>query len=1089
MRLSRRDYGDVESAVLEFSGPIRVSFDSEFDIEASSGGAHCPYDFLELTFSESSAKYCGTIPPEDFEVGKMDTLKVTWSTDGAVTKYGWSFDIYFLSSPPPPSPPSPPSPPPYAPAPPLEVVGNTAIISSEIYAEDNLVESINSSSINKVNLYVNIQLHSQLPNISKTLEIAGFCSERCVIDGNKAFQVLRVVQGGHLLLANVTVQNGAAELGGGVRLSGNSSAELRQCRLSDNAATSGGAVYISGGTLILTDTEIIQNSASYGGAISLENAMLSIEDCIVANSSAVRGGFLHGQTSGAVSLVRTALINNAATANGGGAFLMGAGETVMATSISLRMESCSVEGGWAEFGGVLRTSFHTLVEIEASVFLRNAASDTGGAIDSSQNDTYFITGSLFERNSAPLGGALEFAGRSFTLLASVARLNTAQYGGVAARSSDSFVPNNETSFALLSSVFEANSANFSAASSTDCAALQLTSEGGALRVSSGADDDSTLLSVLVDNCTFSENGGDHGGAVFLDAARGMTMTRTALVHNVAVRGAGVYVTGGAVVVLDSSLTANNATEAGGALFGVEGAQMLLEGCTVAANRQRAVHLEGGGMCTMVDTVLQHNYANRTAGGAVYLGAGGAVANLTNCTAQGNRADDHGGVIAANDGSVDIFDSWLEHNTVGKDGAVVLMHLGSVRLERCTVRQNHAGVNAGVVHGLGATVVITHSHLQGNTAMGTGGVVQLEGGRLTLADTEVTDSVAAFEAAAVYAMYDAVVVMERAWLARNSGGARAGLVISQHEIWLLHCVVEDNMGSLGLLYLDGDQSRLHMEDSVASRNTATGGGVVYCYMCGDLSFVRSNLTGNVASINGGVLMMEKGAGNMYMERTVVTGNVAWENGGVVYTTGAVLGPTTLVVSHSRVDGNVAFNNGGFVASATLPYINLSHSTIANNTAHADGSALHVRSSQIEATATSFVSNSADRGTVFFSSPGSLLLTRCVFSRNLAAHGNSLHLEGAQVTVQLRHCNISDNRGSLTGSIVARDGVAMEMDGCAVSRNRCEVSGGGVYLDGGAKLTARGSAFEGNLAFASGGGISVKGNSTLQLLEHSVLQDNQ
>eukprot|EP00854_Cymbomonas_tetramitiformis_P001210 gene1210-1787_t len=905
MRLSRRDYGDVESAVLEFSGPIRVSFDSEFDIEASSGGAHCPYDFLELTFSESSAKYCGTIPPEDFEVGKMDTLKVTWSTDGAVTKYGWSFDIYFLSSPPPPSPPSPPSPPPYAPAPPLEVVGNTAIISSEIYAEDNLVESINSSSINKVNLYVNIQLHSQLPNISKTLEIAGFCSERCVIDGNKAFQVLRVVQGGHLLLANVTVQNGAAELGGGVRLSGNSSAELRQCRLSDNAATSGGAVYISGGTLILTDTEIIQNSASYGGAISLENAMLSIEDCIVANSSAVRGGFLHGQTSGAVSLVRTALINNAATANGGGAFLMGAGETVMATSISLRMESCSVEGGWAEFGGVLRTSFHTLVEIEASVFLRNAASDTGGAIDSSQNDTYFITGSLFERNSAPLGGALEFAGRSFTLLASVARLNTAQYGGVAARSSDSFVPNNETSFALLSSVFEANSANFSAASSTDCAALQLTSEGGALRVSSGADDDSTLLSVLVDNCTFSENGGDHGGAVFLDAARGMTMTRTALVHNVAVRGAGVYVTGGAVVVLDSSLTANNATEAGGALFGVEGAQMLLEGCTVAANRQRAVHLEGGGMCTMVDTVLQHNYANRTAGGAVYLGAGGAVANLTNCTAQ-------------------VWGSEME----------------------CRGRR-----------------------------------------------------------------------------------------------------------------------------------------------CGDLSFVRSNLTGNVASINGGVLMMEKGAGNMYMERTVVTGNVAWENGGVVYTTGAVLGPTTLVVSHSRVDGNVAFNNGGFVASATLPYINLSHSTIANNTAHADGSALHVRSSQIEATATSFVSNSADRGTVFFSSPGSLLLTRCVFSRNLAAHGNSLHLEGAQVTVQLRHCNISDNRGSLTGSIVARDGVAMEMDGCAVSRNRCEVSGGGVYLDGGAKLTARGSAFEGNLAFASGGGISVKGNSTLQLLEHSVLQDNQ
>ncbi|KAK3263507.1 hypothetical protein CYMTET_27688, partial [Cymbomonas tetramitiformis] len=403
--VSRRDYGNSESAELHTVGPVTISFDSVFDVEPSASG--CGYDFIELSRrNESAMKYCGVEPPPETEVDVDEQFNITWFSDGGKGGEGWSFYVTVRFPSPPPVPPWPPHLPPYPAAPPLETNGSTVIIQPSWYAMEHLSEAIANSYIVNIELYTDVSLTSDLSSVSKELSIIGLCEWRCTIDGAQAFQVLRVTGGGNLTLKNITLRNGLGGLGGALVVDGESSATILQSALLHNSADFGGAIYILDGTVTVEDTELSGNEAAqWGGMAFVERGELHLRGCIVEANTATKGaGF--SATAAVIDVQGTSLESNSAVEQGGVYFFEQDGIEVTLRESVLRNNS-------ATFGGVGRIQNLVTAVAEGCTFESNraaAAAGGGGVFMISQNAALEVEGCWFHNSTAQSGGVTRFYG-------------------------------------------------------------------------------------------------------------------------------------------------------------------------------------------------------------------------------------------------------------------------------------------------------------------------------------------------------------------------------------------------------------------------------------------------------------------------------------------------------------------------------------------------------------------------------------------------------------------------------------------------------------------------------------------------------
>ena len=161
-------------------------------------------------------------------------------------------------------------------------------------------------------------------NCRSYVSIIGDDEENTILDGNSLSCIMACVFGdNHFSIENLTIQNGSASEGGGIRFSANSSPTIRNVTIKDNSVTGGG-----GGVLcynnscpVFEDVSIINNYAgSLGGGIKISNSNPILKNVIISGNSVDLGwGSSAGINSSINSnpiLINIAIINNTSGEDG-----------------------------------------------------------------------------------------------------------------------------------------------------------------------------------------------------------------------------------------------------------------------------------------------------------------------------------------------------------------------------------------------------------------------------------------------------------------------------------------------------------------------------------------------------------------------------------------------------------------------------------------------------------------------------------------------------------------------------------------------------------------------------------------------------
>ena len=165
-----------------------------------------------------------------------------------------------------------------------------------------------------------------------SLLIKSFRDTNSAVDGNgnsvndkSVFTINTTVP---VIFDGITVQNGSAPEGGGIKLK-KGSLELVRCTINNNSATSGGGIYIEqpdtdSATITFSETSITNNRAVNGGGIYNKNTGVVIPDgCVLdSNSANLCGGGI--ATEAKISITGGSLTNNKAE-TGGAIYYNGSG--------------------------------------------------------------------------------------------------------------------------------------------------------------------------------------------------------------------------------------------------------------------------------------------------------------------------------------------------------------------------------------------------------------------------------------------------------------------------------------------------------------------------------------------------------------------------------------------------------------------------------------------------------------------------------------------------------------------------------------------------------------------------------------------
>ena len=213
-------------------------------------------------------------------------------------------------------------------------------------------------------------------------------------------------------------------------------------------------------------------------------------------------------------------------------------------------------------------------------------------------------------------------------------------------------------------------------------------------------------SVTVQNCTFTNNAADYGGALW--ARSTVTLTNCTFTNNTSA----TY--GGAVRAIDTSVTATNCTFTGNTALeggGVNaGTSVTVKNCTFTGNTAT----KGGGVyAKTVATAEGCIFENNTAtdyGGGMYAGS---TANVTDSTFIGNKATNYGGGVR----TIDFFNakSATFANNTARYGSGVYAD-AAVAATNCMFTGNTTTSGfSGAAYGRG--IYLYHSTVTKNTGNG------------------------------------------------------------------------------------------------------------------------------------------------------------------------------------------------------------------------------------------------------------------------------------------------------------------------------------------------------------------------------------
>lgn len=167
----------------------------------------------------------------------------------------------------------------------------------------------------------------------------------------------------------------------------------------NEAAGSGGAVYISKGTATLEGGKIYGNKAKENGGALYVNGNLSVTNGLVNNNSANNGGGICLE-GGNVTISDGEIHSNIASQNGGGLYVYNSSDTERSVSFS----GGTFENNEAKAGGGVAVEGKITLTIENTDFQGNSAENGGGVYMNNGAKMSYISG-LIRSNTAKSSGS------------------------------------------------------------------------------------------------------------------------------------------------------------------------------------------------------------------------------------------------------------------------------------------------------------------------------------------------------------------------------------------------------------------------------------------------------------------------------------------------------------------------------------------------------------------------------------------------------------------------------------------------------------------------------------------------------------
>jgi hypothetical protein len=481
--------------------------------------------------------------------------------------------------------------------------------------------------------------------------------------------------------------------------------------ISNNSAAEGGGVFNFRGSTSMSDSFVQQNSAGIGGGIYNftdspgEVGTVSANGVTIkANTATTGSGGGIFNDSGVVTLSGGTLDSNVSvTADGGGVF----------NRAALNLNGTSVTSNSAENGGGIE-NLGSLTDTGGCLYSHNSAIGGAGLFN---DGVATIAGGDFETNSAAFtGGAVDNTG-TLTVTASTFNGNTAQSGGGI---------NNGRALAVDASTFMDNTASFGdggAIANIGSGTLNLTNSalsGNTATDLGGAVDNESTASVA--GTSLTGNSAPGGGAIMNDGGA-LTVDNCLVSGNTAQAGGGILsdgITSGTpsparLSITRSQISGNTAVNRGGGVAnnlyplapnenGL--ATLAVSNCTVSANaagESGGGIFSGGGTVTIDTSTISANTTNKSGrGGGGISNDFGGILSIGRSTLSGNSADDLGGAIFNEYGTVTLSDSTVSGNSARLGGGIFNSSLGSpyftntLSLDNCTVSGNAASQLGGGV---------------------------------------------------------------------------------------------------------------------------------------------------------------------------------------------------------------------------------------------------------------------------------------------------------------------------------------------------------------------------------------------------------
>lgn len=410
---------------------------------------------------------------------------------------------------------------------------------------------------------------------------------------------------------------------------------------------------ISGFTIRNGDTSVC-TPALKGGAILCENESgLTLHDChIEQNKAEERGGGLYCEYANVI-IQSCKFTDNEAGENGGAAtFYYCSLGTIEDSDFALnRATNTNGNAGGVEFSACNMTVYDCKFTENSGYF--------GGSIWTWNSIYLAVIGCEFSENTAQYGPGLYGGGGRTYLFDSSFSQNKAGDSGGGVYCDDAMA------FMMQDCSFDQNSADLS---------------GGALALSN-----SYATEDIVNNCTFTNNTGHLGGAIYCSGSS----------HG---------------FISNCTIDKNSATGKGGGVYFYTLSEYRLSNCTIsncsADEQGGGVYIHQYGHPLIFDTTFQYN--SSLDGGAIFSNCTPWSAEVFNCLFLANSAASNGGAIfTQSDPALSVRNSTFDQNTCVDLGQTYYYEGSNGAAANCIIRGT-----GDHIQGVNGSLDITYSNIEG-----------------------------------------------------------------------------------------------------------------------------------------------------------------------------------------------------------------------------------------------------------------------------------------------------------------------------------------------------------------------------------------